>query len=73
MSKKITSKHISVPAAYSPDAGGITRWAITPEGREKARDAAVAKMHDLYSGQIPDSAAREIADAVLDALFPTEQ
>jgi hypothetical protein len=36
--------------------------------RERARDAAVAKLRSLYSGQIPDSVAREIADAVVDAL-----
>ncbi|MFF5443195.1 hypothetical protein [Streptomyces achromogenes] len=36
--------------------------------REPARDAAVAKLRSLYSGQIPDSVAREIADAVLGVL-----
>ncbi|MFK0154220.1 hypothetical protein ACIQVK_19370 [Streptomyces sp. NPDC090493] len=36
--------------------------------RQRARDAAVAKLRSIYSGQIPDSVAREIADAVLDAV-----
>lgn len=36
--------------------------------RERARDAAVAKLNSTYSGQIPESVAREIADAVLDAI-----
>jgi hypothetical protein len=36
--------------------------------RERAEDAAVAKLRSIYSGQIPDSVAREIADAVLDAI-----
>jgi hypothetical protein len=36
--------------------------------RERAHDAAVAKLNSIYSGQIPESVAREIADAVVDAL-----
>ncbi|MHC3450724.1 hypothetical protein [Streptomyces prasinus] len=36
--------------------------------RERAYDAAVAKLNSIYSGQIPESVAREIADAVVDAL-----
>ncbi|WP_189846704.1 hypothetical protein [Streptomyces rubiginosohelvolus] len=73
MSKKVNSKPMSGPAGYSPNAGSITRWAITSEARKTAHDAAVAKLRELYSGQMPDHAAREIADAVLDAIFPTEQ
>lgn len=34
--------------------------------REAAYDAAVAKLNSIYSGQIPERVAREIADAVLD-------
>ncbi|MEV5347125.1 hypothetical protein [Streptomyces achromogenes] len=37
-------------------------------GRESARAAAVAKLNSIYAGQIPDRVARDIADAVLDAL-----
>lgn len=36
--------------------------------RQRAHEAAVAKLRSIYSGQIPDSVAREIADAVLDAI-----
>lgn len=36
--------------------------------RERAEDAAVAMLRSIYSGQVPDSVAREIADAVLDAI-----
>lgn len=36
--------------------------------RQRAHEAAVAKLRSLYSGQIPDSVAREIADAVLDVI-----
>ncbi|WP_138964233.1 hypothetical protein [Streptomyces sp. YIM 121038] len=36
--------------------------------RDRAHAAAVAKMHEIYSGQIPDQAARQIADAVLAVL-----
>ncbi|MGR6538837.1 hypothetical protein [Streptomyces rochei] len=36
--------------------------------REAAREAAVAKLNSIYSGQIPERAAREIADAALAAL-----
>lgn len=36
--------------------------------RQRAYDAAVAKLRSIYSGQIPDSVAREIADAVLDVV-----
>lgn len=38
--------------------------------RAAAHDAAVAKLQSIYSGQLPESLAREIADAVLKA---TEQ
>lgn len=38
--------------------------------REAAHTAAVAKLRAIYSGQIPDRVAREIADAVLDAIRP---
>lgn len=41
--------------------------------RERAQEAAVAKLNSIYSGQIPDSVAREIADAVLDALSSAEK
>lgn len=60
-----------VPAAYANLATvraveTIDAW---QDGiRERARDAAVAKLRSLYSGQIPDSVARDIADAVLDAI-----
>ncbi|MCQ1575343.1 hypothetical protein [Streptomyces parvus] len=33
--------------------------------RAAAHDAAVAKLQSIYSGQLPESLAREIADAVL--------
>lgn len=33
--------------------------------RAAAHDAAVAKLQSLYSGQLPESLAREIADVVL--------
>lgn len=33
--------------------------------RAAAHDAAVAKLQSLYDGQLPESLAREIADAVL--------
>lgn len=33
--------------------------------RAVAHDAAVAKLQSIYSGQLPESLAREIADAVL--------
>jgi hypothetical protein len=36
--------------------------------RERAHNAAVAKLNSIYSGQIPASVAREIADAVLSAI-----
>lgn len=36
--------------------------------RQRAHEAAVAKLRSIYSGQIPDSVAREVADAVLDTL-----
>lgn len=60
-----------VPATYSGLATvraveAIDAWQDAV--RESARDAAVAKLRSLYSGQIPDSVAREIADAVLDAI-----
>jgi hypothetical protein len=35
---------------------------------ERARDAAVSELNSVYSGQIPDSVGRDIADAVLLAL-----
>jgi hypothetical protein len=34
------------------------------------RDAAVTKLQSLYSGQLPDSVAREIAIAALVAAWP---
>ncbi|MFF9003686.1 hypothetical protein ACF1GW_38975 [Streptomyces achromogenes] len=60
-----------VPASYANLA--TTRVLETIDAwqdavREPARDAAVAKLRSLYSGQISDSVAREIADAVLGAL-----
>lgn len=36
--------------------------------RQRAHEAAVAKLRSIYSGQIPDSVARQIADAVLAAI-----
>jgi hypothetical protein len=38
--------------------------------RETARDAAVNKLNSIYSGQLPNSVAREIADAALEAAYP---
>ncbi|MCX4750973.1 hypothetical protein OG455_41565 [Kitasatospora sp. NBC_01287] len=38
--------------------------------RETTRNAAVAKLQSLYSGQLPNSAAIEIADAAFDAAWP---
>lgn len=38
--------------------------------RQRAHEAAEAKLRSIYSGQIPDSVARDIADAVLDAIRP---
>jgi len=41
------------------------------DAREAAHEAAVAKLHSTYSGQVPDYVAREIADAVLGVLSRT--
>lgn len=46
---------------------------LTEQARGRAHEAAVAKLRSIYSGQIPDSVAREIADAVLDAIQTSEE
>lgn len=43
---------------------------IPDAARDAARDTAVAKLNSIYSGQIPESVAREIADAALNAARP---
>ncbi|MFF4815242.1 hypothetical protein ACFY2K_11700 [Kitasatospora sp. NPDC001309] len=39
------------------------------EIRDLAREAAVAKLDSIYSGQVPASVAVEIADAVLEVVL----
>lgn len=69
------------PNVYSRDCTDIAeqiRMGLDPtekmsvqdgDPRELAREAAVAKMNSIYSGQIPDEVARRIADAVMDTLL----
>lgn len=43
---------------------------IPAVAREAAHCAAVARLQSLYSGRLPDSVAREIADAALGSAWP---
>jgi hypothetical protein len=73
------------PNAYNRDCADIAeqiRVRLDPteqmsvrdgDPRELAREAAVAKMNSIYSGQIPDEVSRRIADAVVDALLGKER
>lgn len=39
--------------------------------RDAARAAAVTKLNSIYSGQVPERVARDIADAAVDAFTTT--
>jgi hypothetical protein len=64
-----------VPTAYAKlatmrllDAIGAWRRDV----REQGRQAAVSTVHAVCSAQVPESVAREIADAVLDSILPDD-
>ncbi|MER6330530.1 hypothetical protein ABT298_14640 [Streptomyces sp. NPDC001034] len=64
-----------VPTAYAElattrliDAIGAWRRDV----REQGRQAAVSTVRAVFSGQVPESVAREIADAVLDSILPDD-
>lgn len=62
-----------VPAAYAGLATSRVLDAVAAwhtDARAQARQAAVTALDAHYSGQVPPAVARQIADAVLDALHP---
>jgi hypothetical protein len=62
-----------VPAAYAGLATARVLDAVAAwhtDARAQARQAAVTTLDALCSGQVPAAVARQVADAVLDALHP---